>query len=210
MTAKRRKRRKGFSLIEMVAVAIMLAIITVAVVIISEAVSGLRIRARNNVLLSTHNLNVMEQLRQEMNRIGVGEALEVYYGFLDDADEYAAIKAGNATEATHAAAVPGYTYTPRDPNCLDNYRLNFSTFNYLVNPADNTVIGGELNTLVPVGNTGDIRTDVYLDISTWDNHHIYQVRIESTVIGYAQKVTNTFVLTDIGIERSPVGVVTPP
>lgn len=165
-----RKKRKGFSLVEMIAVAIMLAIITIACVLVSNTVSAMRIRARNNVLLTTHNLNVMEQLRQEMYKIGEYEKLEIYYGFNDDEEERDVIVAVGL-----------------DPDDVNNYRPNYSTY---------------ADSLYP--NTGDIRTDVYLDISEWDHFHIYSVRIESKVIGYAQQLTNTYVLTDIGIERSPI------
>lgn len=171
-----RKRRKGFSLVEMIAVAIMLAIITIAAVLVSETVSAMRIRARNNVLMTTHNLNVMEQLRQEMNRIGVTGKLEVYYGFADDASERDILIASGL-----------------NPDDVNNYRPNYSTYSDQF-----------------AGNTGDIRTDVYLDISEWDHFHVYSVRIESTTIGYAQRLVNTYVLTDIGIDKNPIAPVSPP
>lgn len=175
-----RKKRKGFSLVEMIAVAIMLAIITISCVLVSHTVSAMRIRSRNNILMSTHNMNVMEQLRQEMNEIGITGRLEVYYGFQDDDSERRILEAAFAEDPTDPK---------KDPDNLDNYRPNYSTYDDQLAP-----------------NTGDIRTDVHIDISEWDNFHIYKVRIESSVIGYAQTLVNDYVLTDIGIERDPTRI----
>lgn len=86
MTALKRKR-KGFSLVEMVAVAIILAIITISVTFVSQAVSVLRTQQRNSIYLSTHNLNVMEQIRREMNQLGETGELPSYYGDVDGAQD---------------------------------------------------------------------------------------------------------------------------
>lgn len=86
MTTIKRKR-KGFSLVEMVAVAIILAVITISVTFVSQAVSVLRTQQRNSIYLSTHNLNVMEQIRREMNQLGETGELPSYYGDVDGAQD---------------------------------------------------------------------------------------------------------------------------
>lgn len=144
-----KKSRKGFSLVEMVAVAICLAIITVSVVSVSQAVSVLRTQQRNAIYLSIHNLNVMEQLRKEMNDLGETGELSTYYGPVDES-----LNTGIVTR-------------------------DFSNV--------------------------DINTKVYVTKVPWDNFIVYQVKIESKVRGYVQKLTNTYILTDIGIQKSLVG-----
>lgn len=78
-----KKKRRGFSLVEMVATAIVLAITVISVTYISQAVTVLRTQHRNSVYLTTHQLNVMEQLRREMNQLGENAELESYYGAVD-------------------------------------------------------------------------------------------------------------------------------
>lgn len=81
-----KKKRRGFSLVEMVAVAIVLAITVISVTYISQAASVLRTQHRNSVYLTTHQLNVMEKLRREMNQLGENAELESYYGAVDPAE----------------------------------------------------------------------------------------------------------------------------
>lgn len=154
------KKRKGFSLVEMVAVAIILAIITIACVLVMQSTASMRIQSRNSIYMTTHNLNVMEKLRQEINRLGIYGELHPYYGFADDTEEYNLLVAEG-----------------KNPDDKNNYRADYST--------------------------DDIRTEVYIEICPWNNFHLYNVRIESKIIGYPQRLTNTFVLTDIGIEKDP-------
>ncbi len=155
-----KKRRSGFSLVEMIAVAIILAIITIACVQVTQATSAMRIQSRNSILMTTHNLNVQEQLRQEINRLGIYGELANYYGFADDGEEREILIAEG-----------------KNPDDHTNYRADYST--------------------------DSIRTEVFIEICPWDNFHLYNVRVESKIIGYPQRLTNTFVLTDIGIEKDP-------
>lgn len=59
-----RKKRKGFTLAEVIACTIILALVSIGTSAVSGHISALKVEARNNVYLSTHNLNVMERLRQ--------------------------------------------------------------------------------------------------------------------------------------------------
>ena len=59
------KRRKGFTMIEMIATTILIAFIVIAIVRATTAVAAYRVRTRDTVYLSVHNVNTMERLRQE-------------------------------------------------------------------------------------------------------------------------------------------------
>lgn len=159
------KKRSGFTLVEMVVVTIVLAIVTIACVIVSRAVNDQRVQSRNSIYLTTHNLNVMEQLRRYMNTEGEGKVLYSYYGFQDDDEERALIVAAGEDPAT----------TPLRPDY----------------------------------STEDVRTEVFIEIVPWDNFHLYNIRIESKLIGYNSRVTNNYIMTDIGIEKNPITVPDP-
>lgn len=154
------KKRAGFTLVEMIVVTIILAIVTIACTLVAQAVNDQRIMARNSIYLTTHNLNVMEQLRREMNVQGETKELYSYYGFQDDDEERRLMEAAGLDPST----------TPLRPDY----------------------------------STGDVRTEVFIEIVPWDNFHLYNIRIESKLIGYNSRVTNTYVMTDIGIEKNPI------
>ncbi len=131
---KKLKSRKGFSLVEMVAVVVILAIVTIGTVLVSQSISTMRTQSRNSIYLTTHNLNVMEDLRAEMEELGeTGELMASY---------------------------PENVYS-----------------------------------------TEDISTVVTIDVSNWDNFKVYNVKIESRMKKFPQKVTNTFIMTNIGMPR---------
>lgn len=71
------KRRKGFSLIEMITCTAILALIVIVVVRSSMAVDTLRVQTRDSVYLSLHNLNTMERLRQQC--LDDGDTMLLYY-----------------------------------------------------------------------------------------------------------------------------------
>lgn len=58
------RRRKGFTLIETIATASMLALIVITVVTSSLSIAAMRKATKDTVYLSIHNLNQMERLRQ--------------------------------------------------------------------------------------------------------------------------------------------------
>lgn len=153
------RKRKAFSLVEMIAVTVVLAIIVIACTRVTQATSALRIQARNAILLTTHNLNVMEKLNQELNRLGVDGTLHPYYGFADDDSERQLIVAAGG-----------------DPNDMNLYRPDFSSTS--------------------------IRTEVFVEESVMGNFYVYNVSIESKVIGYPQRLVSRVVFTNIGIEKS--------
>lgn len=161
------KKRSGFTLIEMVVVTIILAIVTVACVVVSRAVNEQRIQARNSIYLTTHNLNVMEQLRQYMNQLGESGGLYSYYGYQDDDQENYQLQQQGVLNPTAADRRPDYS-------------------------------------------TNDVRTEVFIEIVPWDNFHLYNIRIESKLVGYKSRVTNEYIMTDIGIEKNPVVPAEPP
>lgn len=155
---KARKNRKGFSLVEMVVAVLVLSIIVIACVKVTQATSALRIQSRNSIVMSTHNLNVMERLKEEIDNLGETGYLYTYYGFADDEEEADMLEAAG-----------------KDPNDRSLYRMDFSS--------------------------EQVRTEVYIDIYMWDNFFIYDVRIESKMIGYPQRLVNTLILTSIGVDR---------
>ena len=71
------KRRKGFSMIEMVTCTVLMSLIVTVVVASSMAINTLRVQTRDSVYLSLHNLNCMERLRQEC--LDNEESLAAYY-----------------------------------------------------------------------------------------------------------------------------------
>ena len=73
------KARKGFTLVEVVACTIILAMVTIGTVSISGRINVMRTDARNATYLSLHNLNVMEELRQRLYNLGPGEELPGFY-----------------------------------------------------------------------------------------------------------------------------------
>lgn len=154
------RKRSGFTLIEMVVVTIILAIVTLGCTAVGKAVNDQRIMARNSIYLTTHNLNVMEQLRLYMNGLGIHGALVSYYGFQDDDQERALMIA----EGKDPAVTP----------------------------------------LRPDYSTDDVRTEVFVTTVPWDNFHLYNIRIESKLIGYNARVTNEYIMTDIGIDKNPI------
>lgn len=195
MTALK-KKRKGFSLVEMVAVAIILAIITIACVAVMQSTATMRIASRNSIYMTTHNLNVMEKIRQEINRLGIYGELHAYYGFADNDEEWEIIpldkknilKAvfGTESNAIDILASPELV-TLEQREALKAQGIEF----------DDVVFRADYS-------TDDIRTEVFIEINPWDNFHVYSIRIESKLIGYSQRVTNTLVLTDIGIQKNPI------
>lgn len=156
------KKRSGFTLIEMVVVTIILGIVTIGCAVVGKAVNDQRIMARNSIYLTTHNLNVMEQLRQHMNSLGIHGSLVNYYGFQDDDEE----------RAIWVAEHPGSTLADAQ--------------------------------LRPDYSTNDVRTEVFISTTQWDNFHLYNIRIESKLKGYSARVINDYVMTDIGIEKNPI------
>lgn len=73
-------RRKGFTLVETIACCLILAIVTIGAASVSAHISALKVEARNSVYLTTHNLNVMERLRQMSYSLAEGEELLNFYG----------------------------------------------------------------------------------------------------------------------------------
>lgn len=76
------KRRKGFTLIEMIAATVLLALIVIACAALTTHLAGQKVVTEATVYLSTHNLNCMERLRQKAATIGdiSSETLTDYYG----------------------------------------------------------------------------------------------------------------------------------
>lgn len=74
------KKRKGFTLIEAVACMMVLAIVSLGMFAVSNQINQMRIRARNEIWLSMHNLNCMERLRQMSYELQPGEELLDFYG----------------------------------------------------------------------------------------------------------------------------------
>lgn len=58
------KRRKGFTLVEVIATAVLISLIVVIVVQATMSVNALRVKTSDSVRLSVHNLNTIERLRQ--------------------------------------------------------------------------------------------------------------------------------------------------
>lgn len=71
------RRRKGFSMIEMITCTAILALIVLVVARSSMAVDALRVQTRDSVYLSLHNLNTMERLRQQC--LEDGATMLLYY-----------------------------------------------------------------------------------------------------------------------------------
>lgn len=76
------KSRRGFTLIEILAATIMLAIVVIACTQLTGAISSQKTTTESTVYLSTHNLNCMERMRQKAASLGglVSEHLLDYYG----------------------------------------------------------------------------------------------------------------------------------
>lgn len=75
---KKFKRRKGFTLIEVIGSTAMLSLIVIGVVAVSLTIDGMRSRTRNTVYLSVHNLNCMERVRQLC--LDDNQSILLYYG----------------------------------------------------------------------------------------------------------------------------------
>lgn len=58
------RKKKGFTMVEVVGCTVMLALIVIGVVAVSKAIDEMKVSTRNTVYLSLHNLNCMERLRQ--------------------------------------------------------------------------------------------------------------------------------------------------
>lgn len=124
-------RRKGFTLVETIACCVILAVVTVGVVSVSKHINSLKAEARNDVMLSLHNLDCMERLRQMAYALPTGEELLSYYS--------------------------------------------------------SDVFG-----------TNDFDTEVFIEMATLDDYRVYNVRIDSRVIGYKKHLVNTYIFTSIG------------
>lgn len=74
------RKRRAFTLVETVLCCVILAIVTIGTASVSAHVSALKVEARNSVFLTTHNLNVMERIRQMSYDLRDGEVLLAYYG----------------------------------------------------------------------------------------------------------------------------------
>lgn len=140
--------RRGFTLVEVIASTVILAVCIIGMAIASQTITRLKTEARNDVFLTTHNLNVMERLRQMTFDLQPGEELLAYYAS--------------------------------------------DTFG-----------------------TSEINTDVYIDTSTLGQFRVYDVRIESRMIGYVQMLTSKYAFTNMGGYKSiesmePGGGYTPP
>lgn len=130
------KSRKGFTLVEVVSCTIILALVVMGAIVVSRQIATMKTESRNTVYLSTHNLNVMEQLRQMSYELADGEELLAFY--------------------------------------------NSDTFG-----------------------TSQFNTDVYIDTSLFEHFRVYNIRIESRMIGYKQTLVSTFTMTNIGGHHTP-------
>ncbi len=130
------KPRKGFTLIEVIACTVILAIVVIGSMVVSNQISMMKTESRNTVYLSLHNLNVMERLRQMSYELEEGETLLNYY---------------------------------------------------------NTDVFGN----------SQYNTDVYLENATFEHFRVYNVRIETRMIGYKQTLVSTYTLTSIGGHHVP-------
>lgn len=72
------RKRRGFTMIEVIGCTVMMALIVSGVVAASLAIDNLRVTTRNSVYLSIHNLNCMERLRQQL--LDGTEDMLLYYG----------------------------------------------------------------------------------------------------------------------------------
>lgn len=72
------KRRRGFTLIEIIGCTVMMALIVIGVVAVSLSIDDMRVGTRNTVYLSTHNLNCMERIRQMC--LDPTQDMLLYYG----------------------------------------------------------------------------------------------------------------------------------
>ena len=123
------KRRRGFTLIEIIGATVMMALIVIGVVAVSLSIDDMRVGTRNTVYMSTHNLNCIERIRQMC--LDPTQDMLLYYG--DDA------------------------------------------------------FGSDT-----------IETEVFLELATWDKFSIYRVTIESRMREGGQRLTNVYLITDIG------------
>lgn len=127
-------RRKGFTLVEVIASAAFLAFIVIAVVSVSHGITAQKEASENSVYMSTHNLNCMERLRQmAWQALAVGSQLNNYY---ED--------------------------------------MEFGTT--------------------------DIETFVYVTTTELGRYHVYNVRIASKMRVGRQRLTQNYVLTDMGAQ----------
>lgn len=72
------RKRKGFTMIEIIGCTVMMALIVIAVVSVSLSIDDMRVSTRNTVYLSTHNLNCMERIRQMC--LDPSQDMLLYYG----------------------------------------------------------------------------------------------------------------------------------
>lgn len=75
-----RKRRKAFTLVEVVVCALILSLVTIGAVSVSSQINALKSSSQNTVYLTLHNLNCMEQLRQMSYDLANGVELFSHYG----------------------------------------------------------------------------------------------------------------------------------
>lgn len=72
------KRRRGFTLIEIIGATVMMALIVIGVVAVSLSIDDMRVGTRNTVYMSTHNLNCIERIQQMC--LDPTQDMLLYYG----------------------------------------------------------------------------------------------------------------------------------
>lgn len=130
------KKRKGFTLVEVIACTLLLAIVVIGAVAVSRQIAMMKTESRNSVYLSTHNLNVMERIRQMSYELAEGEELLAFY----------------------------------DTDVMGNSQYN---------------------------------TVVYIETATFEHFRVYNIRIETRMIGYKQTLVSTYTMTNIGGHHVP-------
>lgn len=130
------KKRKGFTLIEVIACTLLLGIVVIGATIVSQQIAVMKTESRNSVYLSLHNLNVMERIRQmSYELVGEEELLSFY----------------------------------------DTDMFGDSQYN----------------------------TNVYIETASFEHFRVYDIRIETRMIGYRQMLVSTYTMTNIGGHHVP-------
>ena len=73
------KSKKGFTLVEVIACTVILAMVTIGTVSISARIQIMKSDSRGATYLSLHNLNVMEELREKLYSLPAGEELPAHF-----------------------------------------------------------------------------------------------------------------------------------
>lgn len=130
-------KKQGFTLIEMLVCTVILSIITISVLSTARSIQEVQVTSRNRVYLSTHQLNVMEQLRQRSYDNKLLAFYEDYVFSTSDITTYVQVEEKLVGDF--------YTYYITITSEMDNTKDTLTNSFVLTDIGQEKISGGELN-----------------------------------------------------------------